>query len=421
MPSSLRHGVLLSIFALLALLVPQASRAALGALDDVPGSTVLFPYFEVDVGNAAGTDTVLTIQNASATAVLAHTIVWSDEGVASAIFDIYLTGYDVQGFSMRDVLNGNLPQSASVGQDPADFISPQGPFSQDINFASCSGSLPIAAGTIPGPVGMTPADLQRALTGAPTTGIAAGLCWGRNVGDGRARGYVTVDLVNQCNLYKPGDAGYVDNPNNVITQQNTLLGSFLIVNPTTHEWFGDNAASIEGTYFNDPLVSTPGNYTFYGRYNGWSANDRREPLPTTWASQGEPDTASLIVWRDTKTNEAPHACGSNPAYYPLGQEGFAVFGTDSQIGTAGSGGVPVAAQGVPLSVAGTVPGKLGQFFTNLNTSVAPAGANPPVDPAAAQSYVGVIRAGLGEVPTAAGHRAVPLDNASDAQHYVPGN
>jgi hypothetical protein len=421
MLSSLRYGVLLSLFVLLAVLVPQTSRAAIGALDDMPGSTVLFPYFEVDLGNPAGVDTVLTLQNSSATALLAHTVVWSDEGVASAIFDIYLTGFDVQAFSMRDVLNGNLPQSASDGQDPADTISPQGPFSQDINFATCNGTLPVPAGTIPGPVGMTPADLRLALTGAPTTGIAAGMCWGRNVGDGHARGYVTVDLVNSCSLLKPGDAGYVDSPSNTITQQNALLGSFLIANQTTHEWFGDNAVSIEGTYFNDPSVSTPGNYTFYGRYNGWSAADRREPLPTTWAAQGESDTASLIVWRDTKSNGSPHACGSNPAYYPLGQAGFAVFGPDSILGTAGSGAVlPAAAQRAPLSVVGTVTGKLGQFFTNLNTSVAP-GNNPPADPAAAQSYVGVIRAGLGEVPTAAGHRAVPLDNALDAQHYVPGN
>lgn len=422
MAASLRYGFLLSLLTAFAVLVPQTSRAALGALDDMPGSTVLFPYFEVDLGNSSGLDTVLTLQNSSATALLAHTIVWSDEGVASAIFDIYLTGFDVQGFSMRDVLNGNLPQSASAGQDPSDTISPQGPFSQDINFASCNANLPYPAGSIPAPVGMTPADLRLALTGAPTTGIAAGMCWGRNVGDGHARGYVTVDLVNHCNSLKPGDVGYVDDPSTTITQQNALLGSFLIANPTTHEWFGDNAVSIEGTYFNDPIVSTPGNYTFYGRYNGWSANDRREALPTTWASQGEPDTASLIVWRDTKTNESPHACGSNPAYYPLGQEGFAVFGADSQIGTAGSGAVlPTAAQSTSLSVIGSVPGKLGQFFTNLNTSVAPAGANPPADPAAAQSYVGVIRAGLGEVPTAVGHRAVPLDNATNAQHYVPGN
>ena len=141
----------LSALLFAAFFLPQTSHAAIGALDDTPGSSLLFPYFEVDLDHPTGRDTVLTVQNASATAMLAHTIVWSDEGVASAIFDIYLTGYDIMSFSMRDVLDGSLPLTGSDGQDPTDTISPQGPFSQDINFASCSTFLPYAPGTIPAP------------------------------------------------------------------------------------------------------------------------------------------------------------------------------------------------------------------------------------------------------------------------------
>ncbi|TCO43178.1 hypothetical protein [Dokdonella fugitiva] len=421
--SSFRHGFVVALFALFAaFFLPQTSHAAIGALDDTPGSSLLFPYFEVDLDHPTGRDTVLTVQNASATAMLAHTIVWSDEGVASAIFDIYLTGYDIMSFSMRDVLDGSLPLTGSDGQDPTDTISPQGPFSQDINFASCSTFLPYAPGTIPAPAGMTPADLRKALTGAPTSGVAAGMCWGRNVGDGHARGYVTMDLVNRCSDLKPGDAGYLDSPLNTLTSQNSLLGSFVIANPDTHEWFVDNALSIEAAYTNDPSVTTPGNYTFYGRYNGWNAADRREPLPTTWMAQGELDTSSLIVWRDTKTDGQPHACGTAPGYYPLGQEGFATFGPDSSYGSPGAG-TPLAnaAQLVPASVLGTVGSKLGQFFANLNASVPAAGGNPPADPAAAQGYIGVMRPSLGEMPMTPGHRAVPLDSALDAQHYVPHN
>lgn len=425
MASSFRCGILLCLLAAVAVFAPATSRAAIGALDDVPAATLLIPYFEVDLANPNGRDTLITVQNASATALLAHTVVWSDEGVASAIFDIYLTGYDIQAFSMRDVLNGALPETASDGQDPADTISPQGPYSQDINFASCNGGqLPPPAGTIPAPAGMTPADLKLALTGAPTTGIAPGMCWGRNLGDGHARGYVTIDMVNQCSLLKPGDPGYVDVPNNILWSGNTLLGSFLVVDPSTHEWFGDNVVGVEGAYYGnpDPRLTTPGNYTFYGRYNGWNAGDQREPLPTSWVGQGEADSSDLIVWRDSKTNGAPHACGSNPAYYPLGQDGFAVFGTDSNPGTPAAGSaLPAQTQRAPLSAIGTTGGKLGEFFANLNTTVAPAGSNPSADPAAAQSYVGAVRSRLGEVPTASGHRAVPLDNAQQAQHYVPGH
>jgi hypothetical protein len=51
--------------------------------------------------------------------------------------------------NMRELLVGrNAPRTASAGQDPtdtanpADGISNKGLFSQDINFASCTGQLP---------------------------------------------------------------------------------------------------------------------------------------------------------------------------------------------------------------------------------------------------------------------------------------
>ncbi|HBL30141.1 MAG TPA: hypothetical protein DD490_25165, partial [Acidobacteria bacterium] len=58
-------------------------------------------------------------------------------------WDVYLTGYDVQTVNLRDILvSGILPRTASAGQDPTNTISPKGPISQDINFASCGGFLP---------------------------------------------------------------------------------------------------------------------------------------------------------------------------------------------------------------------------------------------------------------------------------------
>ena len=111
-------------------------------IDEVPAATLLLPYFEVDLDNQWGLNTLFSVNNASATAVLAHVVVWSDLSVPVLDFNIYLTGYDVQTINSGDVLNGNLPQTASAGQDPNDTISPQGAFSQDINFASCTGLLP---------------------------------------------------------------------------------------------------------------------------------------------------------------------------------------------------------------------------------------------------------------------------------------
>src|SRR6185503_13236572 len=111
---------------------------------------LLLPYFEVDVDNpVAGVNTLFSINNASATAVLAHVTIWSDQSVPVIDFDVYLTGYDVQTISLRDIfLKGNVPITASAGQDTSgDTISPHGPVSQDINFASCS-AFPYPSGFV---------------------------------------------------------------------------------------------------------------------------------------------------------------------------------------------------------------------------------------------------------------------------------
>ncbi|HEV7516602.1 MAG TPA: hypothetical protein VGR07_09915, partial [Thermoanaerobaculia bacterium] len=115
----MRSAVLLSaVVCLLVLAVPV--QAVICTIDDVPGATLLLPYFEVDLANPNGVTTLFSINNASAVAVLAHVVVWSDLSVPVLDFNVYLTGYDVQSINLRDVLKGNLPQTASAGQDPSD-------------------------------------------------------------------------------------------------------------------------------------------------------------------------------------------------------------------------------------------------------------------------------------------------------------
>ena len=105
-----------------------AANALICTIDDVPAATLLLPYFEVDLGGSDGVTTLFSINNASATAILAHVVVWSDLSVPVLDFNIYLTGYDVQTINIRDILNGTLPRTASAGQDPGDKISPKGAF-----------------------------------------------------------------------------------------------------------------------------------------------------------------------------------------------------------------------------------------------------------------------------------------------------
>src|SRR5436305_8600921 len=294
--------------------------AVICTVDDVPGATLLLPYFEVDLANPHGVTTLFSINNASATAVLAHVVVWSDLSVPVLDFNVYLTGYDVQSINLRDILNGILPQTASDGQDPDDAISPQGQFSQDVNFASCQGQLPIGA---------LPASfvthLKTSLTGQFSSLL--GGCAGLAHGDNLARGYVTVDTVNNCTLRFPGDIGYFGaGGTGDATNQNVLWGDYFYVDSSANRADGETLVHIEASATN-PETSATGQYTFYGRYVNWTAVDNREPLATTFAARflnGGPFSGgtSLIVWRDSKVRQGVFRCGTTPSWYPLGMEQF---------------------------------------------------------------------------------------------------
>jgi len=192
--------------ALLGLLAMSGQAVAtICSIDEVPAATLLLPYFQLDLSNPNGLTTLFSINNASATAILAHVVIWSDLSVPVLDFNVYLTGYDVQSINLRDIIvSGILPRTASAGQDPTDTISHHGVFSQDINFASCSGALP------PPVLNSTyTTHLQNALTGLASPLLPPNApCAGQPIGDHIARGYITVDTVSNCSLRFPGDTGY---------------------------------------------------------------------------------------------------------------------------------------------------------------------------------------------------------------------
>jgi hypothetical protein len=419
------------LFALL-LLLPLARPAAalICTIDEVPAATLLLPYFEVDLDNLWGSKTLFSINNASATAVLAHVVLWSDLSVPVLDFNVYLTGYDVQSINLRDIIaDGNLPQTASDGQDPTDTISPQGQFSQDINFASCQGNLPIPQL----PASFT-AHLQAALTGKFSNLL--GGCAGLDHGDNIARGYVTVDAVSNCTLRFPGDLGYfASGGTGDATDQNVLWGDYFYIQELLSYASGNPLVHVEASP-TDPETSTAGQYTFYGRYVGFTAVDNREPLGTNFATRflvGGPFTGGtdLVAWRDSKVRQGAFKCGSLPSWYPLGQEAIVIF--DEQEHPQVPQTVPVSPQppqqGITpfpaetqrVSVGGTVfpvPYKFGWLFLDLNTTVAPAGSVPPEDPAAAQGWVSTLLQTSGRYSV--GFDAIQLDSACHANHIVPG-
>lgn len=70
----------------------------------------------------------------------------------------------------------------------------------------------------------------------------------------------------------------------------------------------------------NPATTTNGSDTFYGRYVNWTAADNRPPLPTSFAPRflhGGPfdGGTSLVVWRDSKVNQAPFNCSAPPSWY----------------------------------------------------------------------------------------------------------
>ncbi|HEV3459667.1 MAG TPA: tail fiber domain-containing protein, partial [Thermoanaerobaculia bacterium] len=65
-----------------------------------------------------------------------------------------------------------------------------------------------------------------------------------------------------------------------------------------------------------------------------------------------------------------------------------------------------------------VPFSFGWLFMDMNTTVAAAGANPPVDPAAAQAWIIYTLASNGHF--AVGIDAIRLDSACAASHFNPG-
>jgi hypothetical protein len=428
-----RNVLCLALLGLLAL--GGQAIADICATDDVPAATLLLPYFEVALDDANGVQTLFSINNASATAILAHVVVWSDLSVPVLDFNIYLTGYDVQTINLRDILvNGVLPRTASDGQDPNDTISPQGEFSQDINFASCSGQLPP-----PNLPSTFITHLQNSLTGQ-SSAVLGNRCAGRNLGDRIARGYVTVDTVNNCTLRFPGDAGYFGaGGTGDVTNQNILWGDYFHVNSNQDFAQGETLVHIEADATN-PETSVPGEYTFYGRYVAWTAIDNREPLATNFAVRylnGGVFTGGtdLLVWRDSKVNQGAFTCpavaGTRPAWFPLGEEGIVIFDEEENPDVPQT--FPISPQPPDISISPfpaeaqrtavngdllPVPFDFGWLYLNLNTTVAAAGNNPPEDPAAAQAWVTGVMDADGRFSV--GFDAITLDDACNALHFTPG-
>lgn len=278
-----------------------------------PAATLLLPYFEVDFQDDAGglepsnsaLNTIFTITNVSRFPQIAHVTVWSDLSFPVLDFNIYLTGYDVQGVNLWDVIaRGQLPgtsSDAAVG----DFSQADNPnFLDEVGEDDVCLDLPTEIGDV------LLAEVQSALTGGPYFN-----CSVVGLEHDNAIGYVTVDVAATCSQSLPTDPEYFATE---ILFDNVFIGDYQNINPNS-ALLGEGAGNYAG---GSPMVHIravpeggaagtfePTNlpYTFYDRYVADAGFDRRQPLPGLWAARyieenEEQDfETDMLIWREGTT------------------------------------------------------------------------------------------------------------------------
>jgi hypothetical protein len=324
---SARHFVLF-LFGALVAAAPSSAGVLEGncRLANQPAATMLIPYFEVDLGNPAGQTTLFSVNNASARSTLARVVLWTDWGVPSLAFDVYLTGYDVQTLNLRDLFAGKLPQTEPEASNSGQLSEP------GTLFAGCGNTGATGVSPQLGSTDMT--WLRAAHTGQP---VASGQCAGSAAaGTNVATGYITVDAVNRCS--PPTVGTLVNTPANgtyfatggtgLASDANVLWGDYTYINSERNTSDGQTAVAIVA----DPdVLNGGGTYTFYGRYVGFDGRDNRVPLSSLYYARYVDGGAfsggtDLVVWRDNRrATVAPSSCGASPDWSPLGEMQLVIF------------------------------------------------------------------------------------------------
>ena len=152
--------------ALTALLVaaPAGAQSTLGdcMIGPALGSTLLVPYFEVDLDDPNGVTTILSINNGRNDPALVRVVLWTDWGVPTLAFDVYLLGFDVQPINVRTIFAGNVP-STGEGADLSGF---------EFRRSTSTRSSPRTSGGSSPPT--TPASRVRSSPTAPASPTATG-------------------------------------------------------------------------------------------------------------------------------------------------------------------------------------------------------------------------------------------------------
>ena len=320
-----------------------------------PAATLLLPYFEVDLANAAGETTLFTIVNTSNLDQIAHVTLWTDLSFPVIDFNIYLTGYDVQAINLYDVIaRGVIAPDAGTGTAIATSKrrTPTSDVNANLNLTACD-RLP---GTLD-PQYVT--RMQQAFTQGrvPDLGVLEG-CDEVGLVHTNAIGYATIDTADLCSTSLPTDPGYFTSE---IRFDNVLIGDYQQVNSSQNFAQGNPMVHIRAI----PEGGEPGSVaivnfdrTFYSRYQAGGVLDRRQPLPSVFAArwiQGGANqmATSYKIWREGATGVGaplPDECGE----YDQNNTNVAeIVRFDEQENPVGD--VPVSRVSPPITTEFTLP------------------------------------------------------------------
>jgi len=277
------------IAVVLCLLATTAAAATINNDDScdialLPAATLLLPYFEVDFNSKAtvAQTTLVTIQNTTAAPQIARVTLWTDWAYPMLTFNVFLTGYDVQGINLYDVFARGVVASAAGGA-PGMLSLPndQNPHFLADAAATCS--------SLPGPLDRALlTDLQTAFTKGTVTRPDCTIVKPVGAVHVNAIGYATIDVVGNCNPISPADPAYFTRE---ILFDNVLTGDYQHVNPNqaTGNYAGGNPlVHIRALPEGGPagaVVPTRLPYTFYDLYTRRAVTrtqDRRQPLPSAF-------------------------------------------------------------------------------------------------------------------------------------------
>jgi hypothetical protein len=233
----------------------------------LPAATLLLPYFEVDLDSPAGERTLLTITNTAPREQLARVTLWTDFSWPVLTFNVRLTGHDVQSLSLFDVLSGKLAASG-CGQGQ-----------------------------------LAPAMIAR-MRDAFVNGRSDECRHIGTTSSKHAVGYVTIDVVRNCESRGPDDPAYWTTD---LAYDNVLTGDYQQLNLTALAAEGSPMVHIRA------VPEAEFRRTFYGSYQSpaFPARDARQPLPSAfavrWSGFPPQGVTSLQIWREGTRNTSAAA------------------------------------------------------------------------------------------------------------------